>query len=280
MAEAGLGEDLLLANEVLDHRPAPRCAGRAGHGGDRLAGDARPPPRAGGVREVLVDVNVGLPRCGIAPERAGRLADEARAAGLTVRGVMGYEGHLMLLPDVVERARLTEECMAKLAAAHADVGGEVVSGGGTGTYAMNTWVTELQAGSYALMDTAYTAAGLPFRQALTVLATVISVTDHVGSLPGWAVADVGLKALGMDHGNPSVGRPGVVRLRRAPHVRAERAAARRGPGTGGARARRPDRHAARTPVRRARRRSLGHLGGRPAGLVAGTPERDHSFPGS
>jgi D-serine deaminase-like pyridoxal phosphate-dependent protein len=33
---------------------------------------------------------------------------------------------------------------------------------------------------------------------------VVSVTDHVGSLPGWAVADVGLKALGMDHGNPSV----------------------------------------------------------------------------
>jgi D-serine deaminase-like pyridoxal phosphate-dependent protein len=110
----------------------------------------------------------------------------------------------MMLPDVAERARLTEECMAKLATAHADVGGEVVSGGGTGTYAMNTWVTELQAGSYALMDTAYTAAGLPFRQALTVLATVVSVTDHVGSLPGWAVADVGLKGLGMDHGNPTV----------------------------------------------------------------------------
>ena len=56
-----------------------------------------------------------------------------------------------------------------------------------------------------------------------MLATVISVTDHVGSLPGWAVADVGLKALGMDHGNPTVaGRPGVVRLRRAPHVRARR----------------------------------------------------------
>jgi D-serine deaminase-like pyridoxal phosphate-dependent protein len=54
------------------------------------------------------------------------------------------------------------------------------------------------------MDTAYTGAGLPFRQALTVLATVISVTDHIGSLPGWAVADVGLKALGMDHGNPAV----------------------------------------------------------------------------
>jgi D-serine deaminase-like pyridoxal phosphate-dependent protein len=202
MAEAGLGEDLLLANEVLDTRRLGALDARvtvAIDSPETLTAAVR-----GGVREVLVDVNVGLPRCGIAPERAGWLADEARAAGLTVRGVMGYEGHLMLLPDVVERARLTEECMAKLAAAHADVGGEVVSGGGTGTYAMNTWVTELQAGSYALMDTAYTGAGLPFRQALTVLATVISVTDHVGSLPGWAVADVGLKALGMDHGNPSV----------------------------------------------------------------------------
>jgi len=202
MAAAGLGEDLLLANEVLDARRLGAVDARV-----TVAIDSRETLDAavrGGVREVLVDVNVGLPRCGIAPERAGRLADDARAAGLTVRGVMGYEGHLMMLPDAAERARLTEECMAKLAAAHADVGGEVVSGGGTGTYAMNSWVTEVQAGSYALMDTAYTAAGLPFRQALTVLATVISVTDHVGRLPGWAVADVGLKGLGMDHGNPAV----------------------------------------------------------------------------
>src|ERR1700710_2696480 len=69
---------------------------------------------------------------------------------------------------------------------------------------MNTWVSEIQAGSYALMETAYTAAGLPFQQALTLLATVISVTDHVGGLPGWAVADPGLKAVGMDQGTPTV----------------------------------------------------------------------------
>ncbi len=158
----------------------------------------RPPRSSGGIREVVVDVNVGLPRCGIDPADAGRLADAARGAGLTVRGVMGYEGHLQMLPDAAERAKLVQECMAKLAAAHADVGGELVSGGGTGTYAMNPWVTEIQAGSYALMDTAYAAAGLPFRQALSVLGTVISVS------PGWAVADVGLKALGMDHGNPTI----------------------------------------------------------------------------
>jgi D-threonine aldolase len=205
MVAAGLGADLLLANEVLDARrlgPLVESGARitvAIDSEQTLAAAV-----AGGVREVLVDVNVGLPRCGIAPDRAGWLADRARAAGLQVRGVMGYEGHLMMLPDVAERAKLTEECMARLLSAHADVGGELVSGGGTGTYALNTWVYEIQAGSYALMDTAYTAAGLPFRQALTVLGTVISATAPAGEMPGWAVADVGLKALGMDHGNPTV----------------------------------------------------------------------------
>src|SRR5207245_871383 len=62
----------------------------------------------------------------------------------------------------------------------------------------NTWATEIQAGSYALMDTAYGHLDLPFRQALTVLATVISVGA------GFAVANAGLKALGMDHGNPTI----------------------------------------------------------------------------
>ena len=89
--------------------------------------------------------------------------------------------------------------MELLLKAHADVGGDIVSGGGTGTYAENSWVNEIQAGSYALMDTAYGKLGLPFRQALFVEATVISVGSG-----GWAVADCGLKALGMDHGDPSI----------------------------------------------------------------------------
>jgi len=152
---------------------------------------------AGGVREVLVDVNVGLQRCGCAPEEAGELADAARAAGLSVRGVMGYEGHLMMVPSP-ERATRTGEAMALLLAAAKDVGGEIVSAGGTGTYVDNTWATEIQAGSYALMDTAYGSLGHPFGQALSVLGTVISVSaTH-------AVVDVGLKSLGMDHGLPSI----------------------------------------------------------------------------
>jgi D-threonine aldolase len=205
MAAAGLGEDLLLANEVLDARRLGVLADTARVTVAVDSAETVAAAAAGGVREVLVDVNVGLPRCGCAPEDAGRIAEQARSRGLGVRGVMGYEGHLMLVADPAERARLTAECMALLARAAADVGGEVISAGGTGTYADNTVATEIQAGSYALLDTAYAAVGLPFRQALTVLATVVSASPPSSPVqPPWVVADVGLKSLGMDHGNPTV----------------------------------------------------------------------------
>jgi D-serine deaminase-like pyridoxal phosphate-dependent protein len=97
-----------------------------------------------------------------------------------------------------KRESATRDAMALLARAHADVGGDVVSAGGTGTFDINTLATEIQAGSYALMDTAYAKLGLPFRPALFVLGRVISLA------PAYAVADVGLKALGMDHGNPAI----------------------------------------------------------------------------
>jgi D-threonine aldolase len=199
MAAAGLGADLLLANEVLD----ARRLGALVRDGARVTVAVDSPETvaaaaAGGVREVLVDVNVGQNRCGCPPERAGALAAEARRAGLEVRGVMGYEGHLMLVSDPAERKLRTGEAMALLQAAASEVGGEIRSGGGTGTYLDNTWATEIQAGSYALMDTAYTVLGHPFGQALSVLGTVVSVSV------GHAVADVGLKALGMDHGLPTI----------------------------------------------------------------------------
>jgi len=196
LAEVRLGADLLLANEVLDARRLGALDARvtvAVDSAETVAAAA-----AGGIREVLVDVNVGLPRCGCAPELAGQIAELARAAGLRVRGVMGYEGHAVGVPDRTKRAALVAESMQRLRAAHARVGGEVISAGGTGSFDLNSVATEIQAGSYALMDTAYAQLGLPFRPALCVLARVISVS------PGFAVADCGLKALGMDHGNPQV----------------------------------------------------------------------------
>jgi D-serine deaminase-like pyridoxal phosphate-dependent protein len=205
MARAGLGEDLLLANEVLDTRrlgTVVASGARVTVAVDSLETVAA--AAAGGVREVLIDVNIGLPRCGCAPEAAGRLADDARAHGLEVRGVMGYEGHLMLVADVEDRRQKVGEAVATLLAAHADVGGDIISSGGTGTYALHEAATEIQAGSYALMDTAYAAvADLPFKQALFVLGTVVSKTAPTTGIPGWVVVDIGLKSLGMDHGNPA-----------------------------------------------------------------------------
>ena len=201
MAAAGLGDDLLLANEVLDTR---RLGVLAASGIARVTVAIDSPETvdaaaAGGITEVLVDVDVGLPRCGCDPADAARLADLARQVGLVVRGVMGYEGHLMHDPDNARRSQRTAQAMAVLSAAHDEVGGEVISGGGTGTWDCNHTVTELQAGSYVLMDGDYARLGLPFREGLAVLTTVISVGSG-----GHAVLDAGLKALAMDSGNPTL----------------------------------------------------------------------------
>jgi D-threonine aldolase len=199
MAGAGLGADLLLANEVLD---ATRVGALLRDGARvTVAVDSAPTIAAAardGVREVVIDVNVGLRRCGCRPEEAAQLAELARSSGLSVRGVMGYEGHLMALPDRDERASGCRASMEVLVKAAGEVGGELISAGGTGTYDCNTWATEIQAGSYALMDTQYGSQGHPFRQAVYLLATVIS------SSAKWAVANVGMKAYGMDHGNPAL----------------------------------------------------------------------------
>jgi D-serine deaminase-like pyridoxal phosphate-dependent protein len=199
MARAGLGADLLLANEVLD---ATRL-GEVVRGGARVtvAVDSRQTidaARRGGVGEVLIDVNVGLPRCGCRPKDAGELAEAARRVGLSVRGVMGYEGHVVGNANRADRERGCAVSMERLMAAHADVGGELISAGGTGTYDCNSWATEIQAGSYALMDTAYAKLGMPFEQAFFLLSSVISVSEK------FSVADAGLKSLGMDHGNPDI----------------------------------------------------------------------------
>ena len=203
MALAGIGEDLLLANETVDHDRLTALAKVAHDTRVTIAVDSQATIDAAaraGLHDVLVDVNVGLPRCGVAPEQAGRLADAARHAGLTVRGVMGYEGHLMMIDGRDKRRKLVAESMHLLVDAAKTVGGEIISAGGTGTFDLHdeTGINELQAGSYALMDTHYARLGLPFEQGCFVLGTVISISQK------WLVVDVGLKALGMDHGNPSV----------------------------------------------------------------------------
>src|SRR4051795_6421652 len=75
MAAAGLSSDLMLANEVVD---ATRLGALIAANPDvrvTLAVDSDPTVEAaaaGVVRDVIIDVNVGLPRCGCPPEDAGR----------------------------------------------------------------------------------------------------------------------------------------------------------------------------------------------------------------
>ena len=201
MAAAGLGDDLLLANETLDPARLAAMAALQDRSLITVAVDSHETVDAAasaGLKYALIDVNVGLPRCGCRPSDAGHLADYARGRGLVVRGVMGYEGHLMAMPDRTQQRARVAEAMEKLIVAGLLVGGDIISAGGTDTYDLHDQVNEVQAGTYALMDTHYGGRGHPFRQACFVLATVISSNDE------YAVADAGLKTQGMDHGNPSI----------------------------------------------------------------------------
>ncbi|MGI9579062.1 MAG: alanine racemase [Microthrixaceae bacterium] len=200
MADADLGQDLLLANETLDHERLRALASR-GNCQVTVAVDSPETVEAAARTgaEVLVDVDVGLPRCGIPPEGAGRIAELARNAGLGVRGVMGYEGHVVGDPDRAGREAAVQESMALLRRALDDVGGGITSAGGTGTFDMHEHTDEVQAGSYLLMDTHYDNLELPFGIALELEATVLSVSPK-----GWMVLDCGLKSLGMDHGEPTL----------------------------------------------------------------------------
>jgi D-serine deaminase-like pyridoxal phosphate-dependent protein len=120
---------------------------------------------------------------------------------------MGYEGHLQPIRDRAERETKAAKAMGALAAAagrlrNAGLPCEIVSGGGTGTYDISgrvAGITEIQAGSYALMDSDYGALDVPFEQAFFVLGTVISRPDIFR-----CVADCGHKAATKDHGNPVV----------------------------------------------------------------------------
>ena len=201
MIEAGLTDDLLLANETLD---TDRLRAISESTQITIAVDSPETLKVAidaGVASILIDIDVGLPRCGCSPEEGSALASTARDSGLDVRGVMGYEGHLMHWTNRDDQRFEVDRSMQILVAAQRLVGG-LTSAGGTGTYDFHADTDEVQAGSYVMMDTHYQQVGLPFEQAAFVLATVISVSRGETS---WFVIDAGLKALGMDHGDPSLG---------------------------------------------------------------------------
>ncbi len=156
---------------------------------------------------VIVEVDVGLHRGGVRPvEEALRLARHVDSlTGVRLRGVMGYEGHVVTEPDALVRRRRAAFAMDELAAfvdALRDDGHtvEIVSAGGTNTYDMtgaDPRITELQAGTYVVMDAAYGPLAPAFHPALTIMATVVSRHNTT------AVLDCGTKSLAVDAAPPT-----------------------------------------------------------------------------
>jgi D-serine deaminase-like pyridoxal phosphate-dependent protein len=213
----GIETEILIANEVVGPGKAGRAAALAKRTRLIVAVDSEYALRdiagaaagAGSTVGVLVDVNVGLPRCGVAPgEPALALARRVTEMhGVELRGLMGYEGHVMAIVDRAEREAKAQKAMDRLLSSvrmvrEAGLRCDIVSAGGTCTYDITgamEGVTEVQAGTYALMDSTYTYDDLPFEKAFSVLGTVLSRPR-----PDLCVADSGHKACTIDHGNPPV----------------------------------------------------------------------------
>jgi D-serine deaminase-like pyridoxal phosphate-dependent protein len=162
---------------------------------------------------VVVDLDVRLGRCGVLPgEAALSLTKLVLSKGLRFRGLMGYEGHIPLPPGP-EKQRVVHDALRRLTDTKTliereGIPVEVVSCGGTSDFSIAATfpaITEVQAGSYLLMDTWYEPFAPEFTPTLTVLATVISKT------PGErVVADAGTKAMNTGNGPPQIkGIPGL-----------------------------------------------------------------------
>ena len=210
-----VAEDVLLANQVTHPDKIEALCRAARERRITLAVDDvrnvdeldEAAGRSGSRLEVLIELDVGMGRCGVRTKEDALVLAE-RIAGkenLSFRGMQGYEGHCMLEPDHEVRRSETHRANQKLVAAvdhlaeHGHPSADV-SAGGTGTYFItgaNPRITEVQAGSYALMD-CFHGNLVPggFEIAMTVLAGVISRQGNT------VVLDAGRKAVGIDFVTP------------------------------------------------------------------------------
>ena len=167
---------------------------------------------------VLVDINVGQNRTGVKPgEPALALARQVAGEGLWLRGLMGYEGHVAHLPEGPQKESAYDLAMNPLMQTRClleqnGIPITIVSTGGTGTHHLTRrfpGITEFQAGSYLVMDAEYRTTHTEFELALTILGTVISVTEG-----DRVIVDAGLKSISGEHGLPVVKSHSGLRFRK------------------------------------------------------------------
>jgi D-serine deaminase-like pyridoxal phosphate-dependent protein len=225
MAEGGI-DDVLIANQLVQPDKIATMSELARDHRLTLAVDdlrnveqlSNAAGEAGSQFELLIEIDVGMGRCGVrTKEEALPVAERiAELPHVRLRGLQGYEGHCMLEPDHAKRATDTHTANEKLVEvadylAARGQRSEVISAGGTGTYFItgaHPRIDEVQAGSYTLMDCFHSNL-VPggFEIAMTVAGTVISRQGNT------VVLDCGRKSVGIDFVTPPlIGHPeGAVR---------------------------------------------------------------------
>jgi D-serine deaminase-like pyridoxal phosphate-dependent protein len=211
MARAGI-DDVFVINEVVGTEKTRALALLAREArvtaavddGIQVAELSRAAVAAGSTVGVVIDVDEGMHRCGVATlDEALTLARTiADAPGLAFVGLTGYEGHCSLEFDESKRHAMAREAMAFLTGvaerlADAGLAPRIVSAAGTGTWEVTSrypGITEIQPGSYATMDGHHRGLDPRFGWAVSVLATVISRrSDRI-------VLDAGAKTVGAGGG--------------------------------------------------------------------------------
>ncbi|WP_353181131.1 DSD1 family PLP-dependent enzyme [Bosea sp. (in: a-proteobacteria)] len=221
LVAGGVG-DVLVTNEIASPAKLDRLAilARTARIGlcvdhpDGVRDAAEAAARHDVVFNVMVEIDVGGRRCGVAPGEAAVRVAEAVARSNTLRfaGLQAYHGAAQHMRSIDERSEAIERAgfAARNTAerlAQAGLECPVISGAGTGTYELEAqsgiW-NELQCGSYIFMDADYArnrqADGSPFRSfehALFILAGVMSKP-----VPDRAILDAGHKSAAVDSGMP------------------------------------------------------------------------------
>jgi len=214
MAAAGT-QSILLANQVVGERKLARLARLARRTPGLIAASDSPAhtqmlaaaAQAEGVTiNVLIELNVGMNRSGIAPgaETVALARQVMNTPGLHLSGLMGWEGHVLAFDDETKLAKITDAMGQLVATANecraAGIPIEIVSSSGSGTFRMAAplpGITEVQAGGGVFSDLSYQKWGLDHEFALTVLTRVASRPS-----PTRVIVDAGFKTMSVQHGLP------------------------------------------------------------------------------
>jgi len=217
--------DVLITNEIVGDRKTLRLAQLAARYSGARVGVCVDDVRAvdqlahacdttGAKLDVYIELDVGHNRAGVT--EVTQVVALARAidshASLSLRGLHAYFGSAQHRRSIAERRDAIAAASASAQLAHRALIAEglrcgVVTGGGTGTFMLEAGggvYTEIQPGSYALMDIDYAKneqelSWPTFEQSLMIMSTVMSRRNDAHS--DRATLDAGLKSFSTDSGS-------------------------------------------------------------------------------